>query len=349
MLEGCIMERRETMSKIKFALIGCGSIATKHAEALMRTKETELVGVCDRDPVKARNFAAKYDVPWTMETQELLEKKGVEAVCICVPSGLHARMAIDAARAGKHVLIEKPLALSLEDADDIIQTCLQSGVKLGVVLQNRFKPAIIKLKKAVEAGDFGNLNHANATVRWNRNQNYYKENPWRANPKMGGGVLINQAIHNIDLMQWIMGPVDSVFAYTTNRPLGLQVEEVAVIVLTFQSGALGVIEATSAVYPVSLEESLSVFGETGTAIISGKKADHIKVWNVGGLKESVSFTQSGELDNNSGHAKCILDLVNSIQTGQKPMIDGYEGRKSLEIVLAIQRSANEKKEIKLSS
>ncbi|MFA4886189.1 MAG: Gfo/Idh/MocA family oxidoreductase, partial [Desulfotomaculaceae bacterium] len=248
------------MKKIRFALAGCGEVADKHAAAISALDECELVAVYDCGQKIAERFAERYAVKAYSDYQKLLEDPGVDVVNICTPSGFHAAMGIAAAGAGKHVLVEKPMALSLEDADALIETCEKAGVKLGVVHQNRFKPAVLKLRKAMEEGLFGKVTHANATVRWNRNKEYYDRKPWRRTKSMGGGVLLNQAIHNIDLLQWMMGKVISVFGYTTsclNRTAG---EDVGIAVLRFENGVLGVIEAASTIYPKSLEETIGVFG-----------------------------------------------------------------------------------------
>jgi UDP-N-acetyl-2-amino-2-deoxyglucuronate dehydrogenase len=335
------------MDKIKFAVAGCGNIALKHVEAINAADKAELTFVYDIDRQKAQQLASGYHVQWTSDYQELLKKKNVDVVCICTPSAFHASMGITAARAGKHVLVEKPMALSLEDADALIQACIESQVQLGVVLQNRFKPAVVCLKNAVDQGYFGKLTHGTAVVRWNRNRSYYQQSSWRGSPAMGGGVLINQAIHNIDLLNWIMGPVESLSAYTSKRLLNLEVEDVAVAVLKFNNGALGVIEAASTIYPESLEESIAIFGEKGTAVIGGKKADEIKVWKIAGERGDLFPAENKIFRAHLSHLPCIEDMINSINTGKPPAVNGYEGRKSLEIVLAMQRSANKDKMMEL--
>jgi len=334
------------MDPIKFAIAGCGGIAYRHAEAIAAVDSACLTSVYDIDVMKARNFAGEFQVRWRSSFEEVLEDKDVDVVSICTPSVLHTPMAAKAALAGKHVLVEKPMALTLEEADALISVCQRTGVQLGVVLQNRFKPSVKFLKKSVEEGCFGKLTHGAAVVRWNRNQEYYRQSTWRGRPEQGGGVLINQAIHNIDLLQWVMGPVESLSAYTARQLLDLDVEDVAVAVLKFKSGALGAIEAASTIFPGNLEESISIFGETGTAIIGGKKADSIKYW------QSASGTEPppealGFVSGNLSHVPCVEDMVHSIRTGTPPVINGWEGRKSLELVLAIHLSVRERRAVNL--
>lgn len=338
-LEWCLLE------KVRFALAGCGEVAAKHAAAISALDGCELVAVYDCEQKTAEHFAEKYAARAYGDYQKLLKESGADVVDICTPSGLHAAMGIAAAGAGKHVLVEKPMALSLEDADTLIKACDQAGVKLGVVHQNRFNPAVLKLRKAMKAGLFGKVTHANATVRWNRNKAYYDRKPWRRTKSMGGGVLLNQAIHNIDLLQWMMGKVNSVFGYTAsclNRTAG---EDVGIAVLRFANGALGVIEAASTIYPKNLEETISVFGEKGTVIIGGSSVGEIKIWKladeVEGNTEGMQHCRSGA----ATHLHSIRDMAEAVLTGRQPVVDGREGIKALEIVLAVHKSCAAGREV----
>ncbi|MDD4239512.1 MAG: Gfo/Idh/MocA family oxidoreductase [Desulfotomaculaceae bacterium] len=337
------------LKKIRFALAGCGHIAKKHAEAIKAIEDAELVAVCDSEPVALKTFVSKYGIKGYGLYQELLQDREVDVVTICAPSGLHAAMGIAAARAGKNVLVEKPVAITLEEADALIENCERAGVVLGVVHQNRFKPAITQLKSTVERGGFGKITHANATVRWNRNPNYYTLRPWGRLKNMGGGALMNQAIHNIDLLQWMMGKVVSVFGYTSSS-LGLtEAEDTGTAVLKFENGALGVIEASTAIYPQNLEETLSIFGEKGTAIIGGTSIGEIKKWVFSDQELSVaSIANQASTGSEPLHQCCVRDMVRAVRCREKPLVDGKEGRKVLEIISAIYQSGVSGQEIVLT-
>jgi predicted dehydrogenase len=337
------------LKKLRFALAGCGEVADKHAAAISALEECELAAVYDCGQKIAGDFAQRYAVKAYSDYQKLLQESGADVVSICSPSCFHAAMGITAAGAGKHVLVEKPMALSLEDADALIKACASAGVKLGVVHQNRFTPAVLKLRKAMEEGLFGKVTHANATVRWNRSKEYYDRKPWRRSTGMGGGVLLNQAIHNIDLLQWIMGRVISVFGYTASCLKRTADEDVGIAVLRFESGALGVIEAASTIYPKNLEETISVFGERGTVIIGGSSIGDIRIWK---FDSQLSEDNSGGGNQHSGagaptHLSSIRDMAEAVITRRKPLVDGREGRKALEIILAIHESCADGKEVML--
>jgi len=333
------------MNQVGFALVGCGSIAVKHLEAIRQVPTAQMMAVYDADPDQAKKFAAQYGTAYVETFPELLRKDEVQVIDICAPSAFHAELAKASAQAGKHVLVEKPMALTLADADEMIEACAKAGVKLSVVLQNRYKPAVAGLKKAVEKGLLGKLTHGTATVRWNRNRQYYQGSPWRENTLLGGGVLINQAIHNIDLLQWLMGEVESVFAFTARRLLTLEAEDVACGVIRFKNGALGTVEAASTIYPKNLEESLNIFGEKGTVIIGGVRADQVLVWDLAEDDQEISKSCYGTA---RGHIPVIEDMVRCIKEGTSPRVDGEAGRKSLQLVLALHESARTEKVIKLS-
>ncbi|MDD4169951.1 MAG: Gfo/Idh/MocA family oxidoreductase [Desulfotomaculaceae bacterium] len=336
------------LKKIKFALTGCGNMAAKHAEAIAALPDCELAAVYDIDQAPLQQFAGKYGARAYADYLLLLEDPDLDVISICTPSGLHASMGVAAARAGKNVLVEKPMALSLDDADRLIEACEKAAVTLGVVHQNRFKPAILRLNRAMEEGRFGKVMHANATVRWNRNKDYYEQKTWRRLKDMGGGVLLNQAIHNIDLLQWMMGRVVSVFGYTAAN-LGLtEGEDVGVAVLRFAGGGLGIVEASSAVYPRSLEETISIFGEKGTVIIGGTSVGEVKVWKFNSPeKEGVLGPDVNGRSGESPLVCCIGDMAQAVRAQRKPKVDGREGRKALEIILAIQQSSVTGKEVVL--
>jgi UDP-N-acetyl-2-amino-2-deoxyglucuronate dehydrogenase len=336
--------------KLNFGIIGCGRIAYKHAEAIKKNEKANLLSVCDVIEDRVVNYKDKYGAQeHYIDYQELLENPDLDVVSICTPSGMHAEMGIAAAKAGKHVIVEKPMAMSLQDADDLINACDENGVKLAVCFQNRFNPPVQKLRRALEEGRFGKLTHGSAVVRWFRPQDYYDQAPWRGTRANDGGCLMNQSIHNIDLLQWMMGPVESVFGYTANNLRKIECEDVGVAVLKFKSGALGVIEASTTVYPENLEETLNIFGEKGTVVLGGIAVNKIETWKFADAKEeNGSFGEHQQDVPNVygfGHEALIDDFIQAIIEDKKPYIDGREGIKALRLVLDIYKSATSQKEI----
>lgn len=326
--------------KMRFAVIGCGRIAPKHAESIVALEEAELVAVCDIVPEKAQAFADKYGAKPYTSYEEMLAKEDLDVVTIATESDLHAPIGIAAAKAGKHVMVEKPMAMTLESADELIRTCQEAGVKLAVIHQNRFNASVKLMHKAQEEGRFGNLTHGQATVRWNRDDNYYSQAPWRGTKLQDGGVLMNQSIHNIDLLQWTFGPVESVFGYTWTAMRKIEMEDVGVAVIKFKNGALGIIEAASTIYPKNIEETLNVFGETGSVVIGGIAVNRIETWefpNSEEEKQQIFASQENDPPNvyGFGHREIISDMIEAIRQDRSPAIPGEEGRKALEIILAI--------------
>lgn len=343
---------KKSKDELGFGVIGCGRIAPKHTESIISIPGVKLTAVCDIIPERAEKFAGLYNaVPYT-NYQELLQRPDIDIVTIATPSGNHAEIGIEAARAGKHVLVEKPMAMTLEQADEIIRTCREHSVKLGVIHQNRYNKAVKLLRAAMDSGRFGKLTHGQATVRWNRNDEYYAQAPWRGTKLQDGGVLMNQSIHNIDLLQWMMGPVESVFGYTSTALRRIEMEDVAGAVLRFKSGAIGLIEAATTIYPRNIEETLNIFGETGSVIIGGIAVNRIEVWEFpDSEKEKEQIFAAQENDPPTvygfGHREIIEDMVNAVLTNSTPSVSGEEGRKALEIVLAIYKSCETGQPVKL--
>ena len=326
--------------KLKFAIIGCGRIALKHAEAILALPEAELVAVCDIIPEKAQAFAEKYGGTSYNDYADMLQKADIDVVTVATPSDLHAPIGIAAAQAGKHVMVEKPMAMTLQSADEMIAACHEAGVRLAVIHQNRFNTSVQRMRQALVEGRFGKLTHGQATIRWNRNDNYYAQAPWRGTKLQDGGVLMNQSIHNIDLLQWTFGPVESVFGYTTTRLRKIEMEDVAGAVLKFRNGAIGLIEAASTIYPGNIEETLNVFGETGSVIIGGIAVNRIETWEFPDSEgEKAGIFASQESDPPTvygfGHREIIQDMIRAVKENRAPAIPGEEGRKALEIILAI--------------
>lgn len=330
------------MKKLNFGIIGCGRIAYKHAEAIKKNEKANLLYVCDIIEERAVDYKNKYGAErYFTDYHEMLEMPDLDVVNICTPSGMHAEMGIAAARAGKHVIVEKPMALSSIDADALINACDENGVKLAVCFQNRFNPPVQKLRRALEEGRFGKLTHASAVVRWFRPQDYYDQAPWRGTWAMDGGCLMNQSIHNIDLLQWMMGPVESVFGYTANNFRKIEAEDVGVAVLKFKNGALGVIEASTTIYPENLEETLAIFGEKGTVMLGGIAVNKIETWKFADSQDENLEMEQQDVPNvyGFGHDALIEDFIRAVIEDRRPYIDGREGIKSLRIVLGIYHSA----------
>ena len=332
---------------MKYALIGCGRIAVNHVKAVANNG-LDFVAMCDIDESKYDIMLEKAGFGSFPETarysdykQMLSERPEIELVAIATESGNHAEIALDCIDAGKHLIIEKPIALSMADADEIVRRSTEKGVKVSACHQNRFNVAVQELRKAIEAGRFGNLSHGSIHVRWNRGRSYYDQAPWRGTWAQDGGTLMNQCIHGIDLLRWMMGDeVVEVYGQTRQRFHDyLEAEDVGMAVVKFANGALGTIEGTSNVYPKNLEETLCVFGETGTVKIGGKSTNNIDVWDFAdegeadaankGLREQTSNVYG------NGHTALYADVIDSINNNRAPYVDAVAGRNALEMVLAI--------------
>ena len=336
--------------RMRFGIIGCGRIAPKHAESIVALPNAELVAVCDSVPEHAQAFADKYGAVPYIDYQEILKRPDIDVVTIATPSGLHAEIGIAAAKAGKHVMVEKPMAMTLKTADALIEACRQAGVKLAVIHQNRFNQSVKLMRRALEEGRFGRLTHGQATVRWNRDDNYYAQAPWRGTKLQDGGVLMNQSIHNIDLLQWMFGPVESVFGYTATNMRKIEMEDVGAAVIKFKNGAIGLIEAASTIFPKNIEETLNVFGEQGSAIVGGIAVNRIEVWEFPESeqeKKEIFASQESDPPNvyGFGHRELIADMIEAIQEDRAPAVPGEEGRKALEIILAIYKCQETKEPV----
>ncbi len=336
---------------IRFGLIGCGRVAPRHALSLNQLHETELVAVADVKSSRADHFAAEYDADALYDHRELLERDDVDAVAICVPSGLHAQVTLDALAAGKHVLVEKPIALTLADADRMIGTAAERGLKLGVVLQNRYNSPMQQVRRLIDAGGLGRLNLGSATVRWYRPQSYY-EDDWHGTLAMDGGALMNQSIHHIDALQWFMGPVATVQAYTATLAHEMEAEDVGVAILRFANGALATVEGSTLTWPQNLEGSVAIFGEHGSVKIGGTALNRITLWKVAGqLEQEAELLTSQRVDPPSvygySHREVIHDFALAVRDDRPPGTTGDEARRSLELVLAIYESARTGTEVAL--
>ncbi|MBN2472776.1 MAG: Gfo/Idh/MocA family oxidoreductase [Anaerolineae bacterium] len=328
-----------------FGLIGCGRVAPRHAQSLVELDSTELVAVADLIDSRARHFHTEYGGPaWTTDYHELLARDDIDVVTICTPSGTHAQIALDAIAAGKHVLVEKPIALKTSDADRMIAAAAAAGVKLCVVLQNRYNPPMQATHAAVREGKLGRLMLGSATVRWFRPQEYY-EDGWHGTLAMDGGALMNQSIHHVDALAWLMGePVVSVFAYTDTLAHRMEAEDVGVAVLRFASGALATVEGSTLTYPQNLEGSVAIFGERGSIKVGGTALNRRTIWKLEGeLEKEREILTREQLDPpsvyGSSHRIVIQKMAQAVLEDTVPETHGQEARRSLALIEAIYQSA----------
>lgn len=342
---------------MKYALIGCGRIAVNHIKAF-RNNGLELVALCDLDLAHIDVLLDKTEYStdasrYTDYKKMVEEHPEIEVVAIATDSGVHAEIALYCMDNGMNIIVEKPMAMSMEDATAMIKKSEEKGVKLSVCHQNRFNIAVQEMRKAVEDGRFGKLSHGSINVRWNRNLAYYEQAPWRGKWASDGGSLMNQCIHGIDLLRWMMGDeVEEVYGVTRQQFHDyLECEDIGMAVLKFKNGAIGTIEGTVNVYPRNLEETLYMFGETGTVKLGGTSCNNIDVWdfaevaegdrNKAGLQEATSNVYG------NGHTSLYADVIDAIKNNRKPYVDAYAGRNALEIVLAIYKSQLTGQPIKL--
>ncbi|MEM2643920.1 MAG: Gfo/Idh/MocA family oxidoreductase [Candidatus Bathyarchaeia archaeon] len=334
--------------KVRFGIIGTGIGANFCANGLKIIADegiAELTAVTSQREERAKEFASKWGLKyWYTDYRRMLREAPIDAVIISTPHYQHYPMAIDSIDAGKHVLIDKPIAISLQEADEIILEAKRRGVKLGVILQSRFDPTIRKVKSAVDNGLFGKLILGEAIVEWFRTQEYYNSSPWRGRwSTEGGGALINQAIHTIDLLIWIMGQPKYLWAQMGTFTHKIEVEDLAVAVIRFKNEAIGVIQGSTAIYP-GLPTRLEIHGTQGTAIIEGES---LKRWSImsgeeivsEGIKEGLKSWARPELVPATNHASLLRDFAEAIIEGREPFVDGIEGRRSLEVITAIYQSA----------
>jgi len=335
------------------AIVGCGMIARFHAKALAEVADTRLVALVSRSTASGKKMAAelRLNCDITTDLAPVLSRRDVHIVIICTPSGAHMEPAVAAANAGKHVVVEKPLEITLERCDAILAACTRNGVQLCTIFPSRFADANVALKRAVEDGRFGRLTLGETTCKWWRPQSYYGEGGWKGTKALdGGGALMNQAIHNVDLLLWMMGPVLQISAFTATLAHDrIEVEDTAVACIRFASGALGVIEAATSAYP-GLPKTIAVHGDRGTVVIEQEDVlrwdfspetdeDHAvrqrfaqKVGASGGSSNPAAISHVY-------HARQLADFIHALQTGRQPLVDGREGRKAVEVILGIYQSA----------
>lgn len=343
---------------MKYALIGCGRIATNHVKAALNNS-LEFVAACDVKLDRIESLLAKHDlnndtsIKRYTDYKKMIKENDIELVGVATESGIHAELALYCIEHGINVIIEKPMAMSIVDANEIIKRSDEKGVKVSACHQNRFNVAIQEMRKAVEAGRFGKLSHGSIHVRWNRNIDYYTQAPWRGTWAQDGGALMNQCIHGIDLLRWMMGDeIEEIYGATRQQFHDyLEAEDIGMAVLKFKNGAIATIEGTTNVFPQNLEETLYLFGEKGTVKIGGKSTNNIDVWEFAdeakddkankGLKEATSNVYG------NGHTSLYADMIDAIKQDRAPYVDAKAGKNALEVVLAIYKSQKEGKAIKL--
>jgi UDP-N-acetyl-2-amino-2-deoxyglucuronate dehydrogenase len=335
----------------RIAFSGCGRISKNHFDAIAKIDGLKLAAVCDADPARAAAAGAERKVPHFTSYERMLAETETELVTIATPSGLHPAQGILAAQAGRHVVMEKPMAISLTGADQLVQACDKAGVHLFVVKQNRLNPPVQLLKRAVDRGRFGRIFLASCTVHWARPQEYYDQASWRGTWEFDGGAFMNQASHYVDLIQWLMGPVESVMAKTATLARRIETEDSGVAILKFRSGALGTIEVTMLAYPRNLEGSITLLGEKGSAKIGGTAVNKIEHWEFAEYDDDDKLVELADTTPPNvyglGHEGYYRNVLSVLRGEAKPDTDGRAGRKSLELILGIYESAKTGREVPL--
>ncbi len=334
------------MDKVRFGIVGTGLIANVHAQALATLDRAELRAVYSRSLARGKAFAERFNITWYDDYDRFLARDDLDAVIICTPSGTHADFAIPAAKAGKHLVVEKPLEITVKRCGLIIKAAKNNGVLLAVIFQNRFKDAVQVTRQALEEGRFGRLVLGDAHIKWYRPAEYYQG--WKGTRQYdGGGALMNQGIHTIDLLQWMMGPVEEVYGYVDTRVHRIEVEDVGIATLRFRSGALGVIEGSTALYP-GIDERLGIYGEDGCVEVEGnriltwkfkdeRKSDQ-KIRVIGTGIEGKGSSNPGDIGIEN-HRRQLMEITRCIQEKNVPPVPGEEATKSVAIVEAIYASS----------
>jgi predicted dehydrogenase len=342
------------MNKMRFALVGCGSIARKHAHVVSQhLDDAEIAAFVDLDLNRAEEFSAKYGAPAFRSPSEMMRALGdrVDAISVLTPSGAHCANVLELVEYGRPLVVEKPLALRLDDADRMIEACDAHGVKLFVVHQNRYNPPVVKAREALEQGRFGRLVLGTVRLRWTRDQAYYDSASWRGTWAHDGGVFMNQAVHHIDMLSWFMGNAETVRSMAATRLVKIEAEDTGVAVIRYNSGALGVLEATTGARPKDLEGSISILGEKGSVVIGGFFMNELVTWNFADKQpiDDVIFEKYGRNPAEFGHnlGEYLKGVITSLRTRKAALVDGLEGRKSLELITALYESIENDADVQL--
>lgn len=341
---------------MRFALIGCGRIAVNHIAAA-KENQLEIIALCDIVPERMEYMKSEFqltEVQMYKDYEEMLFKEKPELVAIATESGKHAEIAEACIMQGCNLIIEKPIALSMKDADEIIRLSEEKGVKVCACHQNRFNKSIQKIRKALEENQFGRLYHGVANIRWNREHGYYDQALWRGTWEQDGGALMNQCIHNIDLLRWMMGDdIEEVMAVTDQLKHDyLEAEDLGIGIIKFKNGSYGIIEGTTNVFPHNLEENLYLFGEKGTVKVGGKSVNRIEEWMFLNDKEEAQAVKDEHSEDppnvyGYGHNPLYADMIQAIREDREPYVDARAGRRALELVLAMYRSSQTGEKVKL--
>ncbi len=338
--------------KIRFGLVGCGRIAANHFEAIENHRSlAELVAVADNDPAALQRAMARTGAPGFASLDDLLAGSDPDVVVLATPSGLHAMEAVQVARAGRHVMSEKPMATRLEDGRAMVRATDQAGVHLFIVKQNRKNPTLQLLKRAIGAGRFGRIALVTVNVFWNRPQSYYDSSAWRGTWEFDGGAFMNQASHYVDMLDWLIGPVASVQAYSATLGRKIEVEDTGVLSLQWRSGTLGSLNVTMLTYPRNLEGSITVLGETGSVRVGGIAVNRIDHWQFSRPDPMDDEVERASYETTSvygkGHLRYYENVIQALRGEAEPDTDGREGLRSLELLTATYRSAQEGRRIAL--
>lgn len=329
-----------SIDKIKFAIIGCGRISYRHIEAIQENPRAELAALCDLNLERARERNEGVNVEIYRDYNEMIQRGEVDVVCLMTPSGMHAEHTIDIiSKYKKHVVVEKPICLSLTSGHKMIATAEENGAKIFAVHQNRFNKAIQKIKSAIDRGIFGKIVLATVRIRWSRGQAYYDRDPWRGTWALDGGALTNQSIHHLDLLQWLVGEIESVSATGATQMVDVEVEDTACSWIKFKNGALGAVEATTATRPLNrdLEASVSILGENGTVIVEGASVNRLTTWTF----EDIDLSEHSENPPDVygfGHNHIINNVVDVLTKGDLPLVSGEDALKSIKFLQALYRS-----------
>jgi UDP-N-acetyl-2-amino-2-deoxyglucuronate dehydrogenase len=333
------------MERKRFAIVGCGNIAKKHVRAIQEyIDHAEIVAFCDVRPERAQALARRCNAHTFSSIRDMMQhmKKDIDIVNVLTPSGMHISNVLELVEYRKPLVVEKPIALRLEDADRIIRACDAYGVKIFVVHQNRYNMPIVKAHEALEQGRFGKLVMGTVRLRWKRDQAYYDSADWRGTWAYDGGVFMNQASHHVDMLTWFMGDVESVSAIGVTRLVDIECEDTGAAILRFTSGAIGIIEATTATRPKDLEGSISILGEKGSVVIGGFFMNELMTWEFEEKQpiDDVIFANAARNPNDWGYnlGEYLKDVIRAVESNRAGLVDGLEGRKSLELVSAIYES-----------
>lgn len=332
--------------KINIGLVGCGRIAKNHFQAIEQHKDRlQLTAVCDIDPNVAQQAGEQYGVEYYTSLHHMLEKASMDIVVLCTPSGMHPSQAITIAQAGRHVLTEKPMATRWQDGLQMVKACDEAGVRLFVVKQNRLNATLQLLKRAVDMKRFGKIYMANINVFWTRPQDYYDQGGWRGTWELDGGAFMNQASHYIDLIHWLLGPVESVQAMTGTLARNIEAEDTGVMNIRWRNGAMGSVNVTMLTYPKNLEGSITILGEKGSVRIGGVAVNEVQHWEFAEPHPDDATIKEANYQTTSvygfGHPLYYHNVIECLQGKEKPLVDGREGLTSLELLIAAYRSARD--------